>query len=1096
MDNNADDFARPGLRSLFLEASRLPSASEQEAWLRNVCADDPDLRERVMQLLRSGATSSDSLLDLSVAEAKRHRKKWLSESQEDGLASLQLPTQVGPYRLEEKIGQGGMSVVYRAVQTQPLEREVAVKVLDFRLMGTLDAARFASEQRLLARLQHPAIAAIFDSGTTLKGSTYFVMEYIKGRPITQFCNDFRLNLRQRLQLIIQVCEAVAYAHQQGVLHRDLKPSNILVQGDASRFQVKVIDFGLGKAFDTDSDPSLNLTATRQIVGTPLYMSPEQMRPGGESVDTRSDIYAIGCILYELLCGRAPFDSPSVRQLGFAELQKLICSDQDPPSILSLLKRSQSNNGQPAGDDPPSDSAHEQLPALSGRIGRELNWIVLKALHKEKDRRYSSATAFSEDLGRYLNSEPLLAGPPEFGYRFRKFLIRYRYAASLTVLSAVVLVAAAIISWRQAWITLEANRVAEQRLVQVELLRRESERQRESATRAGDEALAAKMRAEAARQESEQARQEANRERYLAEIRLASEAMLSGELSLAARLLQHHQPNGVDADWRGQEWHLLNDLLTRNPTWSVRQEVPFTEIAISPDHQSVAASADSGEVSIYSTDNGKLLDMITTNRRQLTLAWSPGGDSLAMGAVDGRIRLFRRTADPVDSNPIETPFTGNWRERAVWEAHPHWVYCIAFVGDGQHLLSGGDDGYIRLWKVDSGEMVAEMNAHDSAVEEVAISQEGKLVASAGSDGWLYVWTLPDFEPIESWKFDEQRLISVAFQPDSNLVAAGDVRGNLLLGDLATGKLFLQKSLEGIEKIQFLPDGRSLATADRGGNVQLWKLSATNGRWEIRPDFLRRWNVSELRAKSLGCLPDGSLVVADRTATLSRWPQQSSNLDSWTVPVHAANEDQFLMLDSQSLLIKREKLMRVNLVERTVVPWEGPIGSTVSLMARASDSEVIAASDAGEIIVYNPLADEVVQRWPMRESPSRLAISPDGTRVIAAFQGTLTEILFLEVGQEDPIGSYRVKTPSCLKFLPDGSRFGVGAVDELHLVRWGETRPDLKLIGHDSTLSDFLYLDQSNQIVTVSHDRRFKVWDAASGNLEFSAEAHSDAVYAAA
>lgn len=340
-----------------------------------------------------------------------------------------LPERIGSYRLLRQLGEGGMGTVYLAEQREPVRRRVALKVIKEGVDSRTVLARFASEQQTLAILNHQGIARVFDAGVTAEGRPYFVMEYVAGAPITVHCDARNLGLEQRLELFLQVCEAIQHAHHKGIIHRDIKPSNVLVGVVDDQPEVKVIDFGVAKAIDHQLSRETLYTQVGSLLGTPEYMSPEQAGLGGFAVDMRSDIYSLGVLLYELLVGALPFDAQVLRSASTLEMLRIL-HEQEPPRPTTRISR--------LGDAAVVIARQRRLEprALQRRLRGELEWITMRALEKDPSRRYGSASELAADIRRHLADEPVLAGPPGTVYRVRKLVRRHRFAAAAAAFLAV------------------------------------------------------------------------------------------------------------------------------------------------------------------------------------------------------------------------------------------------------------------------------------------------------------------------------------------------------------------------------------------------------------------------------------------------------------------------------------------------------------------------------------------------------------------------------------------------------------------------------------------------------------------------------------
>ena len=417
------------MREVFSQALEKADPKERSKFLDHACGDDHNLREKVDALIILHGQAGNFL----------ESPPFIDQPAMDNLPEESPGTLIGRYKLLEKIGEGGMAVVYMAEQERPIRRKVALKVIKLGMDTRQVIARFEAERQALALLDHSNIARVFDAGATEAGRPYFVMELVRGVSITEYCDTNKLSTQERLELFIQVCNAVQHAHQKGIIHRDIKPSNVMVAMHDDKPVPKVIDFGIAKATNQRLTEKTLFTRYAHMIGTPAYMSPEQAQMSGLDVDTRTDIYALGVLLYELLTGTTPFDAETLKEAGYAEIERII-RETDPPRPSTRLR----NLGQEVVD--VARWRQTSGEALCKLIKGDLDWIVMKCLEKDRARRYETAHALVEDIERHLKHEPILARSPGMIYSLQKFTCRHRSRIAVAAVVIVLLAALVITAW--------------------------------------------------------------------------------------------------------------------------------------------------------------------------------------------------------------------------------------------------------------------------------------------------------------------------------------------------------------------------------------------------------------------------------------------------------------------------------------------------------------------------------------------------------------------------------------------------------------------------------------------------------------------------
>jgi serine/threonine protein kinase len=532
------------VEGVFFAALEKDTPEARAAYLDEACKGDANLRRCVERLLNAHGRP-DSFLQSPAHGAAVTVDQAPPISERAGSV-------IGPYKLLHQLGEGGFGVVFLAEQDRPVRRQVALKIIKPGMDSKHVVARFEAERQALALMDHPNISKVLDGGATDSGRPFFVMELVKGVPITEFCDKNRLTPHERLGLFVPVCQAVQHAHQKGVIHRDLKPSNVLVTLYDDRPVPKVIDFGVAKAIEQKLTEQTLFTRIGQVVGTLEYMSPEQASLNALDVDTRSDVYTLGVLLYELLTGTTPLGKERLEGVALAEMLRLI-REEEPPKPSTRL--TQPNTGLPLLAAYRNSDA-QKLPRL---VRGELDWIAMKALDKDRGRRYATASALAADVQRYLNDEQVEACPPSVGYRLRKYARKHKTAVGVAGLAAALLLVGALVSGWQALRATQAEgeAIAERTKAQAE--RDEAVKARQAEADQRNLAVAARARAQEERDGANAEREKVRRLHYTAALNLIPTAWEADNIHRVQELLDEQRPGAGEADLRGFEWHYWDRL---------------------------------------------------------------------------------------------------------------------------------------------------------------------------------------------------------------------------------------------------------------------------------------------------------------------------------------------------------------------------------------------------------------------------------------------------------------------------------------------------------------------------------------------------------
>ncbi len=1016
---------------IFKNAPPDASAEELKLYLDGACGGDAALRARVEALFQAEAKAG-GFMERPAMDAGPTVTELPSSPVREGPG-----TQIGRYKLLQEIGAGGFGVVYMAEQKEPVKRRVALKIIKVGMDTKQVVARFEAERQALALMDHSNIAKVLDAGATETGRPYFVMELVKGVRITEYCDENQLTTKERLELFIPVCQAIQHAHQKGIIHRDIKPSNVMVTLHDGVPVPKVIDFGIAKATQAELTEKTIFTQYGQFIGTPAYMSPEQAEMSGLDVDTRSDIYSLGVLLYELLVGRPPLDTKELLNSGFDEIRRRIKEEQPakPSTRFRTLE----------GEEKTTAARHRKVrpEQLSSELRGDLDWIVLKALEKDRTRRYETANGLASDLKRHLSNDPVVARPPSAAYRFQKAWRRNRLVlGAAMVVFAALLVGIAVSTWQAIVATQARNRAT--------LAETAKAQEARIAQQERDRALEAQARADAKARE-------ARRNAYVANLNLAAQAYQDGYLDRVRKLLEPHVPQAGQEDLREFEWRLLWKQSRSDALASVQlPRAPIIQTILTPDGTKLITAQSYNQVRVFEPDTLRQIANFSTN--VINIGLSGDGRTLAVLTSDALTQVFdletlreRRTIFHPAERLVISPDgavlalwdhseitlwdarNGELKERISTRERPvskATYYPVVFTASPDwSFFCTSDAEKIFVWDRAARSLAMEMAGHPGGTLGMCFSADGK---SFGTGGWLdfqaRVWNWESKNPWAVVTNHKAWVSSVAFSPDGQTFASASADHTVRLWDLKERKekAVLRGHTDEVWSLAYSPDGERIVSGSRGGELSFWRARPRSPEPTlVEGDFL-----------AASFAPDSrTLTTASTSGKIQRWDSATlRELSQTSVPVEGAAST-ILSQDGSMLAVGRTngeiQLMDLANQRRLSVLSHGPGRAVIALrfsangkvLASHGDGDGLRAWDTGK---GTQLYYSTNLSVPNSFFRSAYALAPQGDVLAFETQELRLRIVNLATASErtfDP-GLWRIKS---LEFSPDGNQLAAAGHD---------------------------------------------------------------------